>query len=86
MSEGVGHSLFEYLKGNEVRNSDLSVYLNKQGAGYADRFLVALIEIMCVDLGDEGYTYESLIQEFIIFKKNEVVSKAFKTCKENFLN
>ena len=82
-SEGVGYTLFEYLKGNKPANEGYDSFLNKKGSAYKEKILEKLIQIMCVDLGDEKYTYEKLTSDFSLFKESNAAQKALKTGMDN---
>lgn len=82
-SEGVGYTLFEYLKGNKLANDGYVAILNKKDSAYKEKILEKLIQIMCIDLGDEKYTYEKLISDFSLFKESNAAQKALKTCMDN---
>lgn len=83
LAEEVGYALFAYLKGSRSRNSEFLSALSKKGSAYGDSVLVSLVEIMCIDLGEDKYTYEHAIEDFSLFKNNEAVRRAFKSCMDN---
>lgn len=83
LSEEVGNVLFLYLKGSKSRNSDFFSFLKKKDISFRDQILVSLVEIMCIDLVDEHYTYEHVIYDFVILKNNAKVRNSFKLCMIN---
>lgn len=83
MSEEVGYLLFEFFKGNKIANNEYLAFLSKMGKTYKEYFLSELIQIMCIDLGCDGYTYKKLINDFIMFKGSAAAQDSFKRCIDN---
>ncbi|OQP59757.1 hypothetical protein A3860_36370 [Niastella vici] len=84
--EGVGMTLYEYLPGNRSANEGIDAYLNKKGNTYKEKVLGKLIETMCIDLGEDKYTYDKLISDFPLFKGSNAAQKALNTCIANHLD
>lgn len=83
LSEGAGYSLFQYLKNNKANNEAYLSFLNKKDKAQKEKILGALVEIMCIDIGDENYTYEKFVEDFSIFNESASAKKAFNTCMSN---
>jgi hypothetical protein len=83
ISEGVGMSLYEYLQGNESANEGYVSFLNKKDNVYKEKVLGKLIDIMCIDLGEDKYTYDKLTSDFSVFKGSNAAQKALNTCIAN---
>jgi hypothetical protein len=49
-SEELGYILFEYLKNKPLNNSAFLSYLSKKETSQKEKFLTALIQIMCIDI------------------------------------
>ena len=81
LSEGIGNTLYEYFKKNETENSRFKDYLNKSKNKL--QVLDALVEIMCVDLGDDNYNTKQLQDDFPIFKGEAKALKSFEQCIAN---
>jgi hypothetical protein len=86
LSEGVGLSLFEYLQGNGSANEGYVSYLNKKSNAYKEKVLGKLIEIMCIDLGEDKYTNDKLISDFSVFKGSNAAQAALNTCIANHVD
>jgi hypothetical protein len=82
-SEGIGYSLFEYLKGNYSNNNNFISYLNEKEVSYKEKVQSALVEIMCIDIGYENYSYDAFIKNFGVFKNSDSAKKTFKECMSN---
>ena len=82
-SEEVGYAIFEYLKKNKYGNVGFALQLNKKEKSLKDTLLSRLVQIMCIDLGEEDYTYEVFINDFELFKNSASAKKAFKDCMRN---
>lgn len=82
-SEEAGYVLFEYLRGNQLRNSAFASYLNKKDVSYRERVFNNLIQIMCIDLGEENYSYDAFVKDFSLFRNNVSAKKIFDQCMSN---
>jgi hypothetical protein len=79
-SEEIVYQLFDYLKGKPLNNSDFISYLNEKGSPLKEKALTALIQIMCIDIGEENYSYDNFIKDFYLFNNNAFAKKAFNEC------
>lgn len=82
-SEEVGYVLFEHLRKNKSKNNSFLQHLSKKEKVFRDTILKELIQIMCIDLGEENYLYENFVNDFELFKNSISAKKAFKACMEN---
>jgi hypothetical protein len=82
-SEEVGYLLYQFFKGNEEYNQSFERFLSKKQNSMRDSILSALIQIMCLDLGEDNYTYQRLIKDFPVFKNSEVVKSEFENCVDS---
>lgn len=82
-SEALGASLFTYLKGEIKRNIKYLNFLNKKEQTRKGSVLLALINIMYIDIMFENYSYVKFIQDFPIFERNVSVRKEFQRLKKN---
>jgi len=82
-SEELGYILFEYLKNKPLNNSAFLSYLSKKGTSQKEKFLTALIQIMCIDIGEENYSYGTFVKDFDIFNNSSSAKKAFNECMGN---
>lgn len=82
-SEEIGYRLFEYLKGNQSNNSAFVLYLNSKDVSFQSKVQNALVQIMCIDIGEENYTYETFIKDFAMFKNSVSAKNAFNECMSN---
>lgn len=85
-SEEIGFTLFEYLKGNGNRNKIFASVFKTKDITYKNKVLKALIQVMCIDLGEEKYTYVKLLKDFSIFEGSSSVKTAFDTCLSNLVD
>jgi hypothetical protein len=83
LSEGAGSSLYEYLKNNKANNEAYLSFLNKKSSANKEKILGSLVQIMCIDLGEDNYTQEKLIKDFSMFKGSESAKKALSDCMGN---
>lgn len=83
MSEEIGYQLFEYLKGNKLNNNNLLIYLDKKDSALKEKVLKSLIEVMCIDIGEENYSYEIFIKDFAVFTDSVSAKIAFYECMSN---
>lgn len=81
ISEEIGYQLFEYLKGKSLNNTAFSSYLN--GKDKKEKVLTALIQAMCIDIGEENYTYDTFIKDFEMFSNSSSAKNAFNECMGN---
>lgn len=82
-SEEVGYTLFEYLRKNKSKNNSFLQHLSKKEKAFKDAIMKELIQIMCIDLGEENYLYENFLNDFELFKNSVSAKKAFKACMDN---
>jgi len=82
-SEEVGYLLYQFLNGNEQYNRSFKNFLSTKKASIRDSILVSLIQILCLDLGEDNYTYQRLIKDFPIFRGNDVSKSEFKNCMDS---
>jgi hypothetical protein len=82
-SEEMGYTLFEYLKKSKANNLSFSTYLIKRGKKYQEDLLERLVKVMCIDIGEENYSYENFIKDFGLFKNSVAAKKALKDCMGN---
>ena len=85
LSEEVGYNLYSYLKGIKIRNNNFRSFLQTKDSAFKARVLVALVEIMCIELGEDHNKYEKIISDFSILKGNNSALKALKFCINNQL-
>lgn len=83
-SENTGYLLFNYFVDNKSSIKDFEDYLITKDSKFKDKLLVYLVKVMCIDLADEKYNYEKLIDKFIFFKGNLKVKESFKECINNY--
>ena len=82
-SEEPGYILFEYLKNKPLNNSAFLSYLSKKGTSQKEKLLTALIQIMCIDIGEENYSYGAFVKDFDMFSNSTSAKKAFNECMSN---
>jgi hypothetical protein len=82
-SEELGYILFEYLKNKPLNNSAFLSYLSKKETYQKEKFLTALIQIMCIDIGEENYSYGAFVKDFDMFSNSTSAKKAFNECMSN---
>lgn len=82
-SEEIGYQLFEYLKGKSSNNSAFMSYLNEKESTLKEKVLTALIQIMCIDIGEENYSYDIFVKDFPLFKNSVSARKTFNECMSN---
>jgi hypothetical protein len=82
-SEEVGYVLFEYLKDRKKINKLFLSYLNGKTDAYKNKVMEGMVQIMCIDIGEENYDYERFINEFSLFDGNLDAKKAFEECMNN---
>lgn len=81
--EGIGYRLFEYLKNKPLNNRAFVSYLSRKEDSQKEKFLTALIQIMCIDIGEENYSYDTFIKDFNMFSNSSSAKKAFNECMSN---
>lgn len=82
-SEEMGYILFEYLKNKPLNNRTFLSYLSRKENSQKEKFLTALIQIMCIDIGEENYSYDTFIKDFNMFSNSSSAKKAFNECMSN---
>lgn len=82
-SEELGYILFEYLKNKPLNNRAFLSYLSRKENSQKEKFLTALIQIMCIDIGEENYSYDTFIKDFDMFSNSSSAKKAFNDCMSN---
>ncbi len=82
-SEELGYLLFEYLKNKPLNDRAFLSYLSKKGTSQKEKFLTALIQIMCIDIGEENYSYGTFVKDFEMFGNSSSAKKAFNECMSN---
>ena len=82
-SEEIGYILFEYLKNKPLNNRAFLSYLSRKENSQKEKFLTALIQIMCIDIGEENYSYDTFIKDFNMFSNSSSAKKAFNECMSN---
>jgi len=86
ISEGIGSSLYDYFQRNASANDGYVAFLNKKDNAYREKVLGKFIDMMCIDLGEDKYTYDKLLSDFPLFKGSNAAEKALKTCIANHLD
>lgn len=82
-SEELGYILFEYLRNKPNNNRTFLSYLSQKDSSQKDMLLTSLIQIMCIDIGEENYTFDAFVKDFNIFKDSHSAKKAFYNCMGN---
>jgi hypothetical protein len=82
LSEEIGYRLFEYLKSNQLNNDAFILYLNEKEISYKENIKSSLVEIMCIDIGEENYSYDTFIKDFDMFKNSISAKRAFDECMD----
>ena len=82
-SEEMGYILFEYLKNKPLNNRAFLSYLSRKENSQKEKFLTVLIQIMCIDIGEENYSYDTFIKDFDMFSNSSSAKKAFNECMSN---
>lgn len=82
-SEEFGYTLFEYLKKNKSNNISFLNFIIRKKREDQNIFLHKLIKVMCIDIGEENYSYENFIKDFELFNNNESAKKSLKDCTGN---
>ena len=85
LTEGMGYYLFKYLKNNQINNSAFESYLNGKEVPYRKKINRALVQVMCIDIGEGNYTYRTFIKDFSMFKNSVAAKNAFYECLKNLL-
>ena len=78
LSEEAGYTFYNFFKKNEQENLKFKTYLNKTKIKL--EILNALVEIMCLDLGEDSYTGKKLETDFLMFKNEKETLKLFESC------
>lgn len=84
LSENTGYLMFQYFLNNKVYCNDFHVYLKTEKEQKRDKILVVLLQSMCIDLADEKYNYDKLINDFPFFKESELMEKQIEECINNY--
>lgn len=82
-SEEIGYVLYNYLKGKPSNNKHFDDYLSKKETSFKEEVYINMVLVMCIDLGEGKYSYESFIKDFRIFKNSDSAKKAFEECMNN---
>jgi hypothetical protein len=83
ISEEIGYQLFEYLQSKTLHNTAFISYLNVKESTLRESVLVALIQAMCIDIGEENYSYDTFIKDFDMFRNSAAAKKTFEECMNN---
>lgn len=83
ISEEIGYRLFEHLQKKQLNNDSFASYLDSKEISFKEKVLDELIKIMCIDIGEENYTYDTFIKDFDLFKQSASSKKAFNECMNN---
>ena len=83
-SENIGYLMFQYFLNNKSYCNDFKVYLKKEKEKTKDKVLVVLLQSMCIDLADESYNYDRLINDFPFFKESPLIKKQLEECINNY--
>lgn len=79
----MGYILFEYLKNKPLNNRAFLSYLSSKDDSQKEKFLILLIQIMCIDIGEENYSYDTFVKDFDMFSNSSSAKKAFNECMSN---
>lgn len=82
-SEEIGYLLFQYFRNDKKKNDEFILFLGKEPKAYQIELLNKLVELMCIDFGEEKYTYERLVIDFQFFDKQVTTKAVFNACMEN---
>jgi len=84
LSEGLGYSLFNFLKDNKSRNSRMKIIIDSTESKQNESFLTNLIDLMSIDLCDDNnYSSEDLIKHFPIFDGNKKVIQYYEKVRKD---
>jgi hypothetical protein len=81
--EGIGYCIFEYFKNNPSNNISFMLYLNNKDTSFQDKIQKWLVQIMCIDISEENYTYDTFVKDFDMFQNSVSAKNAFNDCIEN---
>lgn len=78
LAEEVGYTFYEFFKLNVAENSKFKDYIyelkNKK------QILIALVQIMCLDLGEDNYNRQKLQKDYPIFNGEIEALQSFEQC------
>lgn len=81
LSEEAGYTFYEYFKKNNKANLEFKKYLeNSKDKGAT---LKSLIQIMCLDLGEDNYNSKKLQSDYPMFKGETEALTSFEECIGN---
>lgn len=83
ISENIGYLLFQYFQNNNKLSKEFVSFLKTKTDDYKEMLLSVMIQLMCIDLSEENYTYEKLITDFRFFDKEVIAKKIFDECINN---
>lgn len=80
ISENIGYLLFQYFQNNNKLSKEFATFLKTKTDDDKERLLSAMIQLMCIDLSEENYTYEKLIADFRFYDREAIAKKRFNEC------
>jgi hypothetical protein len=78
LAEEVGYTFYEFFKMNMSENSKFKNYINE--LSNKNEILITLVQIMCLDLGEDNYNSKNLQKDYPIFNGEFEALKSFKQC------
>lgn len=80
ISENIGYLLFQYFQNDNKLSKEFVAFLKTKTDNDKERLLSAMIQLMCIDLSEENYTYEKLITDFKFYDQEVEIKKVFDEC------
>jgi hypothetical protein len=78
LAEEVGYTFYEFFKMNMSENSKFKNYINE--LSNKNEILITLVQIMCLDLGEDNYNSKNLQKDYPIFNREYEALKSFEQC------
>lgn len=84
--EGFGNSIFQYFRSNSENARSFGVYLDQNQSSDKERILKEMVFIMCIDIGEEKYSYDRFIEDFELFNNSASAQESFDRCIANWVD
>lgn len=86
MNENISLYTYEMFTEDKNKSNILLGYIKKLPKSVEDKITVSIVNMMCLDLGDNQYTFDKFLVDFEKLAQNLKARETAKNCIDNYVN